>query len=130
MTDSFNGAAPGPNRRRRQPPASPPPQDEAPADLLVEERESQTPDTYFVVEGDVVMAKVVHTLDIDGQESWVTYGLQTRVLEGESEEDVFVRTSSIVNTRVLDLAEDAALRVAEIAERRRQERRQGRIVPR
>lgn len=129
MTSSSNGTG-APPRRRRPPPAALPPQDEAPRDLVEEDQEGQTPDTYFVVEGDVVMAKVVHTLDIDGQESWVTYGLQTRVLEGESEEDVFVRTSSIVNTRVLDLAEDAALRVAEIAERRRQERRQGRIVPR
>lgn len=128
MTDSFNGAGQTPARRRRQ--APPPPPEEVSTDLATDDQEGQTPDTYFVVEGDVVMAKVVHTLDIDGQDAWVTYGLQTRALEGESEEDVFVRVSSIVNTRVLDLAEDAALRVQEIAERRKAERRQGRIVPR
>lgn len=69
--------------------------------------------------GDVVMAKVVHTVEIEGLESWFTYGIQSRVQPDESEEDAFTRVCTVANSRVLDLVTDAEYRIAEETERRR-----------
>jgi hypothetical protein len=73
-------------------------------------------DEVLVLPGDVVAAKVVHEVNILGKDSWITFGLQTRVMEDESEEEVFARVASVVNTRVLDLAEDAYRRVEKLQE--------------
>lgn len=77
----------------------------------------------MVIDGDVVVAKVTHSVEFDGQPSWFTYGLQSRVLPGETEEDTFVRVATVVNTRVLDLAADAEDRIAALRGRNAREAR-------
>lgn len=65
--------------------------------------------------GDIVAAKVTHAVTRkDGGDSWFSYGVQTRVLDGESEEETFVRATTVVNERVLDLADDAEQRIDQI----------------
>ena len=60
--------------------------------------------------------KVTHEIDGQYGRSWVAYGVQTRVMEGEDEQDTFVRVNSQVDQRVLDAAADSAERVAELAQ--------------
>lgn len=74
--------------------------------------------------GDIVAAKVTHTFTRDdGQDSWFSYGVQSRVMQGETEEDTFVRVASIANERVLDLADDAENRIQLLAQAQQQQRR-------
>lgn len=68
--------------------------------------------------GDVVMAKVVHTVEIEGLESWFTYGVQSRVQPDENEEEAFARVCTVANSRVLDFISDAEDRIAEETARR------------
>ena len=71
--------------------------------------------------GDIVMAKVTHAVTRnDGGDSWFSYGVQARVLENETEEDTFIRVATIANERVLDMADDADQRIAEIMSSRSQ----------
>lgn len=85
---------------------------------------------YGLVPGDAVVAKV----SIAGQtamgEAWFTYGGTTHLLEGESEEEAFLRLADVVNTRVIDLARDATTRVNGLVEEQRAELRSSRIQPR
>jgi len=79
--------------------------------------------------GDVVAAKVTHAFTRnDGGDSWFSYGVQSRILDGENEEDAFVRVATVANERVLDLADDAEQRIGELveAQRRKQQSRRGR----
>jgi hypothetical protein len=84
--------------------------------------------------GDRVMGKVVHTVQFDGVDSWFTYGVETRVQEGESELDAYIRVSEVCNTRSLDLAADAEEHINALRERVQHEaairRRDRRIVAR
>lgn len=93
-------------------------------------------DTEFfgLAPGDTVMAKVTFSANTDVGEAWYTYGTQTRVLDTESEEDTFNRVAEVVNTRVLALADDLIIRMAEALENQQREAveraRTHRIVPR
>lgn len=73
--------------------------------------------------GDIVLAKSSVSLDINGQEAWFTYGVQTRVQPGEDEENTFMRVGAVVNTRVLDLAAAAEEEIGREIERKREEAR-------
>lgn len=134
------GPNPGPARRGRKDPnlaleleANEPEAFIEDADFLTEAGDIGEQDEILVLPGDVIAAKVVHQVSILGKDSWITFGLQTRVMDGEDEADVFERVGSVVNTRVLDLAEDAYQRIAAAqAERDEQLQQQpsGRIQPR
>ena len=92
----------------------------------------------FLFPGDVVSIKVTHAANFDSEDSWYAYGIQTRVGEHESEQDVFERASTIVNTRVLDLvatSEESVLAMREAIRTQSEElanerRRTRRITPR
>ena len=77
-------------------------------------------DGMLLLPGDIVALKVTHEIEGQYGRSWVAYGVQTRVMEGEDEQDTFVRVTSQVNQRVLDAAADSAERVAEFAEEQAQ----------
>ena len=68
----------------------------------------------MLLHGDTVMAKVTHTVPFDGKDSWFTYGVQTHIQAGESEEDAFIRVATVVNQRVLDMAANAEDAVLEL----------------
>ena len=87
-------------------------------DLLQDAGEGDSADQTYIglATGDIVMAKVTHAFTRnDGGDSWFSYGVQTRVLDGEVEEDTYMRAATIVNERVLDMADDAEVRVSELA---------------
>ena len=67
-----------------------------------------------LLEGDVVVAKVTTEIVVGEDRAWVSYGVQSSVQTGESEEDAFMRIGSVVNTRVIDQASDFAERVTEL----------------
>lgn len=64
-------------------------------------------DGIVLLPGDTIMAKVVHAVQIEGEDSWFTYGATSRLLPGETEEDAYYRLSATVNGRVLDLVTDS-----------------------
>lgn len=63
--------------------------------------------------GDIVIAKVVHSTEIGGAESWFTYGVQSRVQPEEDEEAAFARVCAVANGRVLEMIVDAEERIAD-----------------
>lgn len=106
--------------------------------FLDEAGESSEQPDIVVLPGDVVAMKVVHQVDILGQDAWITMGHQTRVMEGESEVDVFDRVEEFVNNGVLIAADRAYQRVlalqeqhdADLQEQRQSSTPNGRISPR
>lgn len=110
------GPNPGPARRGRRSPAiqaeieAPRPLDED--TTLLAEVDDEQGDTYFAEgaldPGDVVAAKVVHQVSFDGGDpSWITYGVQSHVRPGESDEDAFERIVRHVNDGAADMIVDA-----------------------
>ena len=75
--------------------------------------------------GDEVAAKVTLAMDVgdpdkhSGDASYFTYEMRTKVMPGESEEEVNERVTLVVNTRVMNLVDDMEARL----EARRQEAR-------
>lgn len=108
------GPNPGPARRgRRDPQIAQAIELEAaqPDEDFLSEPGDSSQDEILVLPGDVIAVKVVHEVNILGKDSWITFGMQTRVMDGETEPEVFERVASVVNTRVLDVAEDAYRRI-------------------
>lgn len=56
--------------------------------------------------GDVVAAKMTLEGYVSGVKSWGAYEFRTRVMDGESEQEVADRVIGVVNQRVLDLLTD------------------------
>lgn len=78
--------------------------------------------------GDTVMAKTaIQTQSVEG-EMWSTYGVITKIDDGETEQQAASRALDVVNTRVIELAEDAHERLAERAEQLREEQRSRRLT--
>lgn len=64
--------------------------------------------------GDIIIAKVaISGPTPEGLESWFTYGVQSHVTPEENEAMAADRVSTIVNQRVLDLADDMFERLQE-----------------
>lgn len=134
------GPNPGPARRGRRDPQIAEAIQQIPHDegLMQEAGDAQPEGMVGLFADDIVVAKVVHTVQFDGQDSWFTYGLSTRVQPGETEEEVYDRVSEIVNTRVLYMAAEAEDMINEMRdgvysrsqERLNDQRRTRRIVPR
>lgn len=94
-----------------------------------------TDQAYFgLIPGDMVMAKVTFAADTQVGDAWYTYGVQTRVLDNETEEAAFERVAETVNGRVLHLADDFVERLATAIEGQQEQAREtartNRIVPR
>lgn len=137
MSESFGPSDPPVRRGRRDPrlaqeiavgtsagardgevvrrPAGPEEMDMVPLgdDHLNDGGEQSIDDGLLLLPGDIVALKVTHEIEGQYGRSWVAYGVQTRVMEGESEEDAFIRVASQVNVRVLDAAADADEKVTE-----------------
>lgn len=94
---------------------------------LASDHEDQDPTEYSLVAGDIIMAKVTLAGPTTMGDGWYTYGVQTRLIDGETEADAFERVATITNARVIDLAEDAFNRVEDVVEAQRQEIRSRRI---
>lgn len=77
--------------------------------------------------GDIIMARASVQLPVAGAESWFSYGVQSRLQPGETEEESFWRLGSVVNTRVLDLAAAAETEILSELERRKVAARNRRI---
>jgi hypothetical protein len=88
-------------------------------------------DIVGLLPGDGIIAKVTLAVQTPMGDGWYTYGIQTRVADGESEEDTFIRTMDVVNNRVLNLAQDGFNKIetlqADLAEAPKP---RGRITPR
>ena len=78
-----------------------------------------------LVAGDSVMAKVTIAGQTPLGDGWFTYAATSHVLNGETEEDAYMRVGDVVNTRVIDLANDAVERLNEITQQAQQGRRRG-----
>jgi hypothetical protein len=76
---------------------------------------------YLLLEGDVIMAKITQATVTALGDAWVTYGAQTRVLPGESEESAFTRLASVTTARELELIGEHEQRVYDEVEARREE---------
>lgn len=110
------GPNPGPSRRGRRDPQLAAALDVVMEDGdLIEETGEEGPDEeVLLLPGDVIAMKVTHQVTFDGHDSWIAYGVQSRVQDGESEEEAFGRVNLVVNTRVLDAAADAYEKVSEM----------------
>lgn len=53
-------------------------------------------------EGDLIEIGVTHQIRIGGEDSWVKYGVTTKVQAGENAEQARKRASMIVNKGVMD----------------------------
>lgn len=100
------------------------------AEDLAGDHEDQDPTEYTLVAGDIVMAKVTLAGPTALGDGWYTYGVQTRVVDGETEDQTFERVAAITNSRVIDLAEDAFHRVEDVVEAQREAVRSRRIPAR
>lgn len=110
------GPTPGPARRGRRNPAVKAEIEQArPLDdetELLGEVDEERNDVYYAEgaldPGDVIAAKVVHQVSFEGGEpSWITYGVQSHVRPGESDEDAFNRVVTHVNDASIDQIADA-----------------------
>lgn len=99
-------------------------------DELVDPSEGGAGDLYnpddplLLLPGDIIYGKVTHAIRFDEDPSYFTYGVATRVQDGELEEEAFDRVSTIVNERSLDLAYAAEEPVGELVERVEAKRRE------
>ena len=72
---------------------------------VLEELDEGVVELRWLDPGDRVEAKVTIAPQLGAHKlnSWITYGMQTSVRPGESEEDTFARAAEVVINRVLDL---------------------------
>lgn len=63
--------------------------------------------------GDRIEFGVTHELDVDGDKSWVRYGVTSQVHEGEDAFEATRRVVSFVNAAVLSAATEVAKQVME-----------------
>lgn len=72
-------------------------------DALHEETDGPSePEEYTLLDGDALMSKITLGPEASGMDAWVTFGVQTRVANGESEEQAFTRLATITVNRSVD----------------------------
>ena len=86
-------------------------------------------DVVGLLPGDGIIAKVTLAGQTPIGDAWYTYGVQSRVADGEDEEDAFMRVMDVVNTRVMQLGQDSIDRLEAVAEEKANQPR-GHIRPR
>lgn len=60
------------------------------------------PEEYQLLDGDALMSKITLATTTSLGDAWVTFGVQTRVMQGETEEQAFTRLATITTTRAID----------------------------
>lgn len=106
-------------QRTRKTMQKPPAHVELPPEEVFEPEydDTEEPTSQLVSTGDIIGAKLtmnVHIGDVKyPTEAWVTYEFKTRVMDGETEEDASSRVIDVVNTRVLNMMQDADGRIGE-----------------
>lgn len=106
-------------------------------EMLIDMEDAESRPT-MLIDGDTIMAKVTHSVSINGQDSWFTYGSTTRLLPGEAEEEAYYRLSAVVNGRVLDLVSDHINELdarqedieTQLRDQRKERARRNKITPR
>lgn len=68
----------------------------------------------YLTEGDYIEVSVTHEIQIDGDKSWVKYGVSTKVQPGETAEKARERASEGVNRGVLRTLEETVVAVREV----------------
>lgn len=81
-------------------------------------------------DGDIIMAKRTSEVDIDGNNHYFTFGVQTRVQPDETVIDAYGRVIGLVNQGVVDLAAESEEGIQAENERRLEEARRRPISPR
>lgn len=119
------GHDPGAARGRRDPSL----QSILDAEQLMDDETEQVsdPEEYVLLDGDAIMSKVTLATTTALGDAWITYGVQTRVMQGESEEHAFNRLATITTNRAIDEVQAVEATVAELAAERAEELRQHRI---
>jgi hypothetical protein len=123
-SEGFDETQEGPARHGRRDPQLAAMLD---ADDMAADHSDQDPTEYGLVAGDIIMAKVTLAGPTELGDGWYTYGVQSRLIDGETEAEAFNRVATITNGRVLNLAEDAFNRVADLVEEQREAARTHRI---
>jgi hypothetical protein len=85
----------------------------SPADKAEVEAAVEVADHAPLRVGDRIEFAVTHELDVDGDKSWVRYGVTSQVYEGESAGTATGRVVSFVNQAVLAAATEVAKQVME-----------------
>ena len=88
------------------------------------------PEEYVLLDGDSLMSKITLETETAMGNAWVTFGVQTRVMQGETEEHAFNRLATITNSRAVHQLQAVDETMAEVARERAEELRQTRINPR
>lgn len=84
---------------------SPQLQSQLDADLSLQDETDgvDEPEEYQLLDGDSLMSKITLGPEASGiNDAWVTYGVQTRVVAGETEEAAFTRLATITTNRAID----------------------------
>jgi hypothetical protein len=124
-SEGFNTDSVIPLRRGRRDPALAealglePTQQEQPTDVP----QGETPLLY---DGNTVTAKATVEIKLGDSDTWFTYEATTQLFPGEDESEANERIQLVVNTRVLELADDMEERLRQ----RSAARRRAPIVPR
>lgn len=121
----FDEGAP---RGRRSPEI----QSQLDADLSLDDEQDgiSDPEEYQLLDGDSLMSKITLATNTGLGDAWVTFGVQTRVMQGESEEQAFTRLATITTSRVIDETRAVESAVAEELAIRQEQLRSTRITPR
>lgn len=99
--------------------------------MLDDEQEGPSePEQYVLLDGDAIMSKITLATQTAFGDAWVTFGVQTRVIAGESEADAFDRLATITTNRVIDETNAVESAVAEESARRSEALRSHRITTR
>ena len=99
------------------------------AEELADAGEDGETDFVGLLPGDGIIAKVTLAGQTPIGDAWFTYGVQSRVADAESEEEAFFRVMDVVNTRVMQMGQDAIERIETVQEQAPPKPR-GRITPR
>jgi len=107
MPEGFDHSEPPVARGRRSPELAL----ELEAEQMRDAGEDPEVDIVGLYPGDSILAKVTLAGQTPIGDGWFTYGVQSRVDPNESELEAFSRVMDVVNTRVMDLADDAIERL-------------------
>ena len=82
-------------------------------DVRLADAEAYANDHPPLAVGDQIEFGVTHELDVDGDKSWVKYGVTSQVHEGEDAFEATKRVVSFVNAAVLSAATEVANQIME-----------------
>lgn len=101
--------------------------------MMATENEQDVDEDFTLLAGDTILGKTSIQYHTTLGEAWSTFGVQTRILDGESVEEAYGRLVAATNEGVIAIADDAVDQVNAMVEERRAAQAaspRGRIVPR